>query len=263
MDKLTTDVKKYAQETLGARLVGVASVDRFAEAPKGHGPVDLLPGAQTVVVVALPVVKSLLNWRGMLKDSAVIPEKLEVRQGEMFELRSAVENHIYQRCCYDAINDELQRITMHTAFFLEEAGYESAYMPVTYGGPLRSSGGPVSIKFAPFSMRHAAVAAGLGELGISNLLLTEKFGAKQRIGSLITTAPLEPDPIYEGNLCLGEKCLICVEECPLGVFGERHAFQMCGKDMSLASMNKDNCVGSGIKCGGTCIRVCPAGKRNG
>ncbi len=235
-------------------------MDRFAEAPKGHSPVDLLPGAQAVVVVALPVLTSMLNWREMLKDSEAIPEKIEVGQGKSFELLIAVKNHIYQRCCYDAINDELQRITMQMAFFLEEAGYESAYMPVTYGGPLRSTEGPVSIKFAPFSMRHAAVAAGLGKLGVNNLLLTEKLGAKQRIGSLITTAPLEFDPIYEGNLCRGEECLICVEECPLGVFGDRYAFQMCGKEMSLASMDKDNCVGSGVKCGGICMRVCPAGR---
>lgn len=260
MDKLTTDVKKYAQENLGARLVGVASVDRFAEAPRGHRPDDLLPGAQAVVVVALPILKSLLNWRGMLKNSEVIPEKIELPSGEMFEVRTAIENHVYGRCCYESINNELQRITMHTAFFLEEAGYESTYMPITYGATFHQVRGPIPGKFGPFSHRHAAVAAGLGTLGINNLLLTEKFGAKQRLGSIITTAPLEPDPIYEGNLCRGEECLICVEECPLDIFGDRRSFQMLGKEMPLASMNKDNCVGAGIQCGGMCMRVCPAGK---
>jgi epoxyqueuosine reductase QueG len=259
MDKLTTDVKNYAQETLGARLVGVASVDRFAEAPRGHRPADLLPGAQAVVVVVLPILKSLLNWRGMLKNSEVIPEKVELPSGGIFEARTAIENHVYGRCCYESINNELQRITMHTAFFLEEAGYESTYMPITYGATFHAVRGPIPGKFGPFSHRHAAVAAGLGTLGINNLLLTEKFGAKQRLGSIITTAPLEPDPIYEGNLCRGEECLICVEECPLDIFGERRSFQMFGKEMPLASMNKDNCVGAGIQCGGTCMRVCPAG----
>jgi len=70
MDGLTTDVKKYAKETLGAWLVGVASVDRFAEAPRGHRPDELLPGAQAIVVIGLPILESLLNWRGMLKNSA-------------------------------------------------------------------------------------------------------------------------------------------------------------------------------------------------
>ena len=259
MEKLTAEVKKYAQETLGARLVAVASTDRFAAAPRGHRPDDLLPGAQSVIVVALPILKSLLNWRGMLKNSEVIPEKVELPSGGMFEARVAIENHIYGRCCYESINNELQRITIHTAFFLEEAGYESIYMPVTYGATFHAVRGPIPGWYAPFSHRHAAVAAGLGTLGINNLLLTEKFGAKQRLGSIITTAQLEPDPVYEGNLCLGEECLICVEECPLDVFGGRRSFQMFGKEMPLASMNKKNCGGAGIKCGGVCMRVCPAG----
>ncbi len=259
MDKLTVDVKKYAQEFLGARLVGVASVDRFAEAPGGHKPGDMLPGAQSVVVVALPILKSLLNWRGLLKNSEVIPEKVERANGEIFEARVAIENHVYGRCCYESINNELQRITMHTAFFLEEAGHESMYMPITYGATFHPVRGPIPGKFAPFSHRHAGVAAGLGRLGINNLLLTEKFGAKQRLGSIITTASLEPDPLYGDDLCLGEDCLICVEECPLSVYGERRSFQMLGMEMPLASMNKDNCGGAGIRCGGGCMRVCPVG----
>ena len=66
MDNLTLEVKKYPRENLGARLVGVASVDRFAGAPKGHRPDDLLPDAQAVIVVGLPILKQLLNWRGMV-----------------------------------------------------------------------------------------------------------------------------------------------------------------------------------------------------
>ena len=260
MDGLTTDVKKYAQETLGAWLVGVASVDRFAEAPRGHRPDELLPGARAVVVIGLPILESLLNWRGMLKNSEAIPERIEVGQEETFELRTAVENQIYGKCGYDGINDELQRIAMHTAFFLEKKmGYRSIYMPVTDSGAFQTAGEPVYFKFAPFSHRHAAVAAGLGTLGINNLLLTEEFGAKQRMCSIITTAPLESDPVYEGSLCQGEDCLICVKECPMDVFGERRSFQMLGKEMPLASMEKDNCGGSGVKCGGICMRVCPAG----
>jgi epoxyqueuosine reductase len=36
----------------GADLVGIASVDRFNEAPEGHRPADVLSGARTVVVCA-------------------------------------------------------------------------------------------------------------------------------------------------------------------------------------------------------------------
>ncbi len=254
---MTEDVKRYARDTLGPRMVGVAPVDRFREAPRGHRPEDFLPGAQSVVV--LPLLKGLPAWRGMLGRSELIPEKLRLATGETVDPRLAIANHIYGRCCYESINNELQRIVMHTAFMLEEAGYASLYMPVTYGATFHAVPAEVHRKIGPFSQRHAAVAAGLGELGINNLLLTGKFGARQRIGSLFTTAPLEPDPVREPSLCRGEQCLACVQGCPLKVFGERRPFRMLGKEMSLAPMFKDNCVGAGIECGGACIEVCQAG----
>ncbi|NIM69365.1 MAG: hypothetical protein GTO48_02660, partial [Xanthomonadales bacterium] len=44
------------------------------------------------------------------------------------------------------------------------------------------------------SLRVAGVAAGLGELGHSKLLLTPQFGPRQRVFVVLTDAELEPDP---------------------------------------------------------------------
>ncbi len=260
---LTEEVKRYAKESLGARMIGIASVDRFGEAPRGHRPEDFLPGARSVIVVALPLLKGLTAWRGMLAQSELIPPIRRLPSGDTVEPRLAIANHIYGRCCYESINNELQRIVMHTAFMLEEAGYDSIYMPVTYGSTFHPVPNDVNGLIGPFSHRHAAVAAGLGELGISNLLLTEKFGARQRLGSVFTTAPLEPDPVREPSLCKGEECLACVEACPMHVFGKRKPFQMLGKKMSLAEMFKGNCVGARVECGGACMDVCPVGQKAG
>ena len=41
--ELTRTVKEFALKQLGVDLVGIASVDRFFEAPAGHRPEDLLP----------------------------------------------------------------------------------------------------------------------------------------------------------------------------------------------------------------------------
>ena len=49
---LTDEVKKIARE-LGAEMVGVASVDRFSNAPLMHSPQGLMPSAKTVVVVGV------------------------------------------------------------------------------------------------------------------------------------------------------------------------------------------------------------------
>ena len=68
--------------------------------------------------------------------------------------------------------------------------------------------------------RVVAYAAGLGEFGYSKVFLTPEFGPFQRFVLLLTDAPLEADPIYEGHLCdrcmrcalgrITEKCKICL-----------------------------------------------------
>jgi hypothetical protein len=61
------------------------------------------------------------------------------------------------------------------------------------------------------SLRLAAVAAGLGEIGYSKMFLSPEFGPRQRVVAILTDAPLEPDPLYEGQIC--DRCMMCVNEC--------------------------------------------------
>ena len=65
---------------------------------------------------------------------------------------------------------------------------------------------------------YTAIAAGLGELGWNGLCLTPAFGARQRFNTIVTDAPLEPDPLYEGPaLCRPDECgWKCATECPTG-----------------------------------------------
>jgi epoxyqueuosine reductase len=65
------------------------------------------------------------------------------------------------------------------------------------------------------SLKHAALSAGMGQIGRSNLLLTPEFGPHQRLGGIITEVALEPDPYRELYLCV-EGCRKCEEECPVG-----------------------------------------------
>ena len=50
---LTESVKKYALEDLDMDYVGISGVDRFAEAPQGRKPTDILPGAKSVIVMGV------------------------------------------------------------------------------------------------------------------------------------------------------------------------------------------------------------------
>ena len=51
-NELTQEVKEFALKEIGADLVGIADVERFAGAPPGHRPGELLPGARSVIVMA-------------------------------------------------------------------------------------------------------------------------------------------------------------------------------------------------------------------
>lgn len=83
------------------------------------------------------------------------------------------------------------------------------------------------------SLKHAAVSAGMGQIGRSNLLLTEEFGPHQRLGAIITEAVLEPDPRREPDLCI-ESCRKCEDACPVGALkGGNYAVDPCFNYWSL------------------------------
>jgi epoxyqueuosine reductase QueG len=211
---LTAAVKALAREQ-GAHLVGVASVDRFAGAPKGHHPTDMVPGAQSVVVIAHRFFQSVLECDRFGLESPLIP------QDEVWDVQQTIF-----MCNYNTANMRLQMIAAQMAAFLEDRGYPSLFLPA---GGYRVG----ARRYAFFSHRHAAVAAGLGEFGLNNLLLTPQYGPRQRLESMITTAELSPDPLCEGPICLGaEKCGLCLEA--TDCFGEIHELEMAGKTMQLA-----------------------------
>jgi epoxyqueuosine reductase len=260
-----------------AALVGIASADRFEGAPRGHHPCDFLAEARSVVVVALPIVSGLMGWHEYMADSEVIRD-LETcvdKDGaeHTWSPRTAIRKHIERRCCYEVINDELQALSMYGAIFLEKAGYSSTYLPTTYGMTLSWPGNyqwdfPKPPRgFAPFSHKHAAVAAGLGQFGLSNLLLTPQHGPRQRLVSIITAAPLAADPLLADRLCLGEDCARCITNCPAGAFGESHEVEVAGQRAALARFDVEACRGYykdsvfGAQCARECLTHCPAGRR--
>lgn len=275
---ITEELKAHLHEiSHGAALVGVASVDRFEGAPRGHRPQDFIADASAVVVIALPIVSGLMRWHEYMAESEIIKnqdtytDKKGVEQ--TWSPRTVIRKHVERRCNYEVINMELQALSMHGAILLENAGYVSAYLPTTYGQTLSWPGcyqwdfpEPPG-RFAPFSHRHAAVAAGLGTFGLNNLLLTPQYGPRQRLVSLITSAPLVPDPVMTKSLCLGEKCSLCTKGCPAGAFSGTHRLTIGEGTHTLARFNKETCQGYykasawGAQCGRQCMTACPVGRR--
>jgi epoxyqueuosine reductase len=257
----------------GAALVGVASIDRFDGAPRGHHPCEFLPDAQSVVAIALPIVSGLMNWHEYMEDSEVIKDvdtyvDTDGKQ-QTWSPRTVIRKHIERRCCYEVINDQLQSLSMYGAIFLEQAGHRSTYLPTTYGQTLSWPGNvqwdfPKPPRgFAPFSHRHAAVAAGLGRFGLNNLLLTPQYGPRQRLVSIITRAPLTPDPLLTESICLGEKCSLCTKQCPAQAFGAIHDVEIAGQKTLLRKVDIEACRGYyknsvlGTQCARECLTSCP------
>ena len=242
---LARDLKSFAVER-GAHLFGVAPVERFEGAPRGHRPADLLPGAKSVVVVSIRLFQSCVDHPRISQGSEVIPEEALPR----------VQQHFYRRTNYETVNWALQIVSHQIAYRLSELGHDVMPCPVTYyDGSLSST---VPGYFAPFSHRHAAVAAGLGTFGLNNLVLSPQFGPRNRFNSVITTAELEPSDMLEEPVCLGESCRVCLDAWP-ECFGEMRELEIAGKTFRMARQFgcKANCGGGG------CIRVCPVKQQIG
>jgi len=78
-----------------------------------------------------------------------------------------------------ALYDELHLLSLRLARYLEQRGHRAAivppYCPVEMSKKTKGFTGDVSL-------RHAAVAAGLGVVGRNNLLVTPEFGPRVRLG---------------------------------------------------------------------------------
>ena len=195
---------------LGPDLVGVASIERFASAPKFYHPQTLLPQTKSVISVAIR------HSHGVL-----VPQK------------NMVENLPYQIFGYGWLSHiRLNNVAFDINRFLEDQGHITCPFPSFDQG----SG-------AGISNRHAAVAAGLAKFGWSNLAMTPKFGTKQRYVTILTAAELDPDPMIEGELCDFEKCLKCVDACPAGAISrdETTEFEIAGQHVRMAKLEKGKC----------------------
>jgi epoxyqueuosine reductase QueG len=104
-----------------------------------------------------------------------------------------------------------------------------------------------------------AVEAGLGEIGVNNLVLTPEYGPRVRFVALVTDAPLEPGSPLERRLCRPDRCgAACVRSCPAGALSEDG--RPTDKGACLKYYVKLGIPGmSGVRCG-LCVAKCPANR---
>ena len=221
MSTLTNDVRRAALEN-GADLVGFAPISRFDDAPPQFHPRTIFPQTRTVVAVALR------QPRGALKA---------VEEGTYWQS--------YNCDSYWYLNEVMSASVLRSiVMFLESRGHTS----VPVHNPFCSHvGRQVRDEFpwgpdGKVSLRVIGVAAGLGELGHSKLLLTPQFGPRQRVFAVFTDAELEPTPLFEGEICDG--CLACATECEAAAIGRSRdvVFSIEGRRYSHASFDPKACI---------------------
>ncbi len=225
MDKLTQKVTDTLLEW-GADLVGIAPVERFANAPEGHKPTDFLPECRSVVSVALHIFKGMADvW------------------GEYDEPGKTITPYLFYG--YGLTNLESSRMVNRMAKLLEYQGYKTlCFMPTwmsSFYKYLEETVETNKVK-AEFSHRHAAAAAGIGTLGWNGLGLTPEFGSMQRYNSILTSAELEPTPLYDGpELCRKEECgNKCARICPADAFSETESQSLTIENKTITYAVHDN-----------------------
>ena len=200
MKALALQVKQLALEQ-GADLAGITSVVRLADSPPSGNATALMPGARSVISFALALDANKTadflgkrNWEPHCKDRKETVQKLYTIGDSLVQTLECLG--------FRALN-----VDINNNFLPEEGVADITEMT----------------EFHPeFSHRYAGVAAGLGRLGWSGNLMTPEYGALVELGSVITDAVLEEDPLCEQNPCDG--CKMCSIVCPVGMIHPHESY---------------------------------------
>ncbi|MCX5908168.1 MAG: hypothetical protein NTY64_13555 [Deltaproteobacteria bacterium] len=273
--RLTNEVKNYAIKE-GVDLVGVASVANYLKVqkpPKGHRPEDILPGAKNLVV--------------MIVAGIDFPRLDKLVTLDYPGLEKPIKNYPLGTPEYNANNTTLQcgrggyahmdLLGHYMARFLIKNDYNA--VPIGTGHPYFQN--PLH---GVMSHKHAAVQAGLGQMGLSSLFLSPEFGPNCYLVSVLTDAPLAADEPFPGDLCLAhqKECKqACIRRCPQKALSFNYKGKgpvppergivdkaACQKRFGILAgamgyfkdIHHGRHHGITIHCG-TCIRACPIGRR--
>ncbi|MDR2846688.1 MAG: hypothetical protein LBV63_05350 [Candidatus Methanoplasma sp.] len=208
-------IKKHFFD-LGADVCGIANIKEFDDAPKGFNPTDIFAGCRSVIVFGRALPKSFVE----------------------------VSPRIIYKHFNDLSRTDLDRLGLIASLDLEkELGCTA--VPVPSDDPYDYWDSENKIGFGLLSLRHAAVAAGLGTLGKSTLLLNREYGNMIDLAAVLTDLDIPSDPPAE-PICI-KGCRKCIDGCPAEALGDKgidqkpcraHTYAKNGRGFDIKNCNK-------------------------
>lgn len=211
-----------AAKKIGIDIIGFASKARFEGIDAQHNPFSIFPEGKTVIMIGKRI------CRGALRG---VEEGTNFGDYAVFG-RNWLEDEFLSLAAYDLVR------------MIEDNGWEACPIfpnPCELGpqGVAVAEGRAEPNVYPDFD--YAAVACGLGEIGLNGIFLSPGFGPRQRFHMIITDAELEESPILTKSVCDG--CGECARSCPLGAIDTENTVEVeiCGKKMKVASIDYNKC----------------------
>lgn len=255
---VTDKIKKFATDN-GVHLLGVAPIDRFRGAPRGHHPTDFLTDCKSVIVIG-----SRILDRG-LDHYSLVPGGSEFIYED--RLRDVMQDYFWEIESHGPTSDLLSMIALRIAMLLQDEGFGSLYFRSSdsdfYGKNYLGDG--ILPNHSLFSHRHAAVRAGLGEFGLDNIVVTPEYGQRVRFTSILTSAEMIYTPLIDKKVCLGLKCGLCMKNCKehgvLKIKTSINENEIWLDTVAITDVELCKSISNINHCKGKCIGSCPIGKR--
>jgi epoxyqueuosine reductase QueG len=149
---------------------------------------------------------------------------------------------------YRQLNFFLDRAAFLLSSHIQDLGYDALPIPASQILDWENQKGHLSHK-------KVGYLAGLGGIGLNNLLVHPDFGARFRLVTVLTDIPLEADKPLKGVYEECMKCMKCLETCPAHAIKEkREEFDHRACFEKLKEFRNKRIVSQYI-CG-VCVKAC-------